>query len=136
MASQGRPGLECMPLSFTVPTSNLMATSRTPMGTSSVVQAQPRALSRRQVVVWVALGATLVLLALQLAPLVAPPSALFSADFGMYWATAHLQFSGENPYDPQKLFPLERRLNPSQNGPIIMYSPPWTLSVLAPLGLL
>jgi hypothetical protein len=98
-------------------------------------QAEGGRATRRQLLVWAGLFVALVVLGLQLARLTGGPSPLFSADFGMFLATARLNLRGDNPYDPDSLLPLERIINPSQSGPIIMYSPPWTLTLLEPFGL-
>ncbi len=43
---------------------------------------------------------------------------------------------GENPYSPELLLPLERGAGRDTDEAIMMWNPPWTLSVAMPLGAL
>jgi hypothetical protein len=59
-------------------------------------------------------------------------------DFVEYWAAGHLQATGGNPYDPERLYELQRDhigWDPVGQA-IMMWNPPWTLSFVTPLGLL
>jgi hypothetical protein len=92
--------------------------------------------SRRQVFVWIGLTITLVVLAIQIIRLGTNPNLLPSPDFAMYWAAGRLNASGENPYDPDLVLPLEKEFDPDQDFVVFMYSPPWALSLAMPFGVL
>jgi hypothetical protein len=57
-------------------------------------------------------------------------------DFVEYWAAGRLNAVGENPYDPSILHQCERLVSPHLTEAIMMWNPPWTLSIAMPLGLL
>jgi hypothetical protein len=57
-------------------------------------------------------------------------------DFVEYWASGRLNAAGENPYDPSVLHQCERLVSPHLTEAIMMWNPPWTLSVAMPFGLL
>ena len=54
----------------------------------------------------------------------------------MYWAAGRLNALGENPYDPEKLLPLEREAGREVSDAFIMFSPPPALTFVMPFGLL
>jgi hypothetical protein len=56
-------------------------------------------------------------------------------DFVEYWAAGYLNLHGENPYDPDRIQELEQAVGRDTPG-ILMWNPPWTLSLVMPLGLL
>lgn len=56
-------------------------------------------------------------------------------DFVEYWTVAHLLVSGNNPYSLAEVSRIEKALGFDQSVPIMLLSPPWTLPLLAPLGL-
>jgi len=56
-------------------------------------------------------------------------------DFVEYWTAAHLLMSGKDPYSLGEVFRMEKALGFEQSIPIMLLSPPWTLPLLAPLGL-
>jgi hypothetical protein len=74
------------------------------------------------------------------------PDVLPPDDFVEYWAAGKLNLHGENPYDPELLYPLERfganRKDMDEFGPtpreraVMMWNPPWTLTIAMPLGML
>jgi len=57
-------------------------------------------------------------------------------DFVEYWAAGRLNAFGLNPYDGTLLLPLERDAGRDTDEPIMMWNPPWTLSLAMPIGLL
>jgi hypothetical protein len=57
-------------------------------------------------------------------------------DFVEYWVAAKLLLAGGNPYSPTELLMLERSIGWSQSEPLVMWNPPWTLALIAPLGVL
>jgi Glycosyltransferase family 87 len=56
-------------------------------------------------------------------------------DFIEYWSASRLLLAGKNPYSTAELNLLQRPLTGSET-PLIMWNPPWTLSLLMPFGLL
>jgi hypothetical protein len=57
-------------------------------------------------------------------------------DFVEYWAAGRLNARGQNPYDPTGLHQCERLVSPHLTEAIMMWNPPWTLSIAMPFGLL
>ena len=57
-------------------------------------------------------------------------------DYVEYWAAGRLNLHGQNPYSPELLLPLERGAGRDTDEAIMMWNPPWTLSVAMPLGAL
>ncbi len=57
-------------------------------------------------------------------------------DFVEYWAAAKLTLRGQNAYDPQLLFPLQQTTGNKSNEVVMMWNPPWVLTLVLPLGLL
>jgi hypothetical protein len=86
----------------------------------------------RRIIVCVGLAVTAAVLVFQLREL--GDSAALSAcpDYAMYWATGRLLLTGEDPYEPEKLLPLQRQCNPEQAQAFVAYSPPWLLPLLLP----
>lgn len=66
-------------------------------------------------------------------PTVFPPD-----DYVEYWAAGKLNAEGFNPYDPELLLPLEKGPGNRTNidFAVMMWNPPWTLSLAMPIGLL
>src|ERR1700758_2168136 len=75
-----------------------------------------------------------VLLVQQLGRLFADRSIMPPDDFVEYWAAGRLNAHGENPYDPAKLFPLEKGAgrttlpldSAGNETAVMMWNPPWT----------
>jgi hypothetical protein len=59
-----------------------------------------------------------------------------SHDFIEYWAAAQLLLQGQNPYDPAALLAVEREVGWPADEPLLMWNPPWTLTVVLPFALL
>lgn len=58
-------------------------------------------------------------------------------DFVEYWASGHLLVHHANPYDAHLILPLEQAQNfPREVPALVMPNPPWSLPLIAPLGLL
>jgi len=68
--------------------------------------------------------------------LLADPSVFPPDDFVEYWAAGHLNAFGQNPYDGSLLLPLEREAGRDTDEPVMMWNPPWTLSLAMPIGML
>jgi hypothetical protein len=79
------------------------------------------------------LGAALVVGPVLRPNLVPPKLAHSVEDFGAYWCAARIWQSGGNPYDAEALRPLEQAIDPDRVAPIITWSPPWAISIVAPL---
>ena len=56
-------------------------------------------------------------------------------DFIEYWSASRLLLAGKNPYSTEELSLLQRPFTGSET-PLIMWNPPWALSLLLPFGLL
>jgi len=51
-----------------------------------------------------------------------------------YWAAAQLLVTHQNPYDHLPVFELERSQGYSENRPLVLRTPPWSLFMVLPLG--
>jgi glycosyl transferase family 87 len=56
-------------------------------------------------------------------------------DFIEYWAATKLLLSGGNPYAPAELLARQKELGWAQPEALMMWNPPWTLSLTLPFGL-
>ncbi|HEV3440228.1 MAG TPA: glycosyltransferase family 87 protein [Gemmata sp.] len=72
----------------------------------------------------------------QLRQLLADPTIWPPDDFVEYWAAAKLALTGENPYDPGLLLPLQQLTGRQTEEAVMMWNPPWSLALVLPLGLL
>jgi len=68
--------------------------------------------------------------------LLANPAFLPPDDFVEYWAAGHLNAHRQNPYDGELLLPLERAAGRDTDEAIMMWNPPWTLTLAMPVGLM
>src|SRR6266478_2103531 len=64
------------------------------------------------------------------------PVGLYLQDFVEYWAAGHLNASGQNPYDRELMAKVEQEVRPYLGLEVMMWNPPWTLTLVMPLGLL
>jgi hypothetical protein len=64
-------------------------------------------------------------------PRVWPPD-----DYVEYWAAGRLNLHGQNPYSAEFLLPLEQQAGRDTDEAVMMWNPPWTLTVAMPLGAL
>jgi hypothetical protein len=55
-------------------------------------------------------------------------------DFVEYWSAGRLNLLGGNPYDPEQLIPVQRQTGRTKGVPIMMWNPPWTLTLVMPLS--
>jgi hypothetical protein len=62
------------------------------------------------------------------------PSFLFFDDFVEYWSAGRLNLTGGNPYDPEQLTPIQLQTGRINGIPIMMWNPPWTLTLVMPLS--
>ena len=54
-------------------------------------------------------------------------------DFMEYWSAWHLMSSGQNPYDSGLMYATQVELGASEGLPVMMWNPPWTAVLLAPI---
>jgi hypothetical protein len=90
----------------------------------------------RRAVSIVGIGVAALLLIQQVRGLLADPTIWPPDDFIEYWAAARLTVTGENPYDPARLLPLQQAAGRDTSEAVMMWNPPWSLAVVLPLGLL
>jgi hypothetical protein len=57
-------------------------------------------------------------------------------DFVAYWTAGRLNATGNNPYDPAKIIPLQKEVGRFNGVPVFMWNPPWTLTFIMPFGIL
>lgn len=57
-------------------------------------------------------------------------------DFSEYWAAFKIAQGGGDSYDPAGIFAAEKALGWVESEPLMMWNPPWTLPLLAPLFML
>ena len=55
-------------------------------------------------------------------------------DFIEYWAAARLNLSGGNPYNPNQIYAIEKGAGWLGGFPLMMWVPPWVLTLIMPLG--
>jgi Glycosyltransferase family 87 len=67
--------------------------------------------------------------------LLADPTFFPPDDFVEYYAAGRLNALGQNPYDGNLLLDLEQRAGRDTAEPVMMWNPPWTLTLVMPLGL-
>src|SRR6266851_2212861 len=105
---------------------------------------KPKSTRLRLMLMRAALVLAAVLLVQQLAHLLSDRSIMPPDDFVEYWAAGRLNAHGHDPYDGNTLLPLEleagRQSFPKDSSgreaAVMMWNPPWTLTVVMPLGLL
>lgn len=69
-----------------------------------------------------------------LAALSGVSNAVPATDYAAFWAGSRLLINGGNPYSPVEVFELQRSVGISASKPLLMWSPPWTLSFVLPFG--
>jgi hypothetical protein len=95
------------------------------------------AIDRRSAVVALAGGA--VVLAVSgwlLGRFYSDPAFLPPDDFLQYWAAGRLNATGGNPYDADQLLALQRAAGRDKDRAVVMWNPPWALTLAMPFGLL
>jgi hypothetical protein len=53
-----------------------------------------------------------------------------------YWTAGQLLLHQHNPYDPASVFELEKQQGYREDRPLVLRTPPWSLFMVLPLGLL
>jgi hypothetical protein len=89
----------------------------------------------RSLLVRIGLIVTVAVLILQIYNL-SDPSKLIVNDSLEYWAAARLLIVCGNPYSPDEMLELQRTVGWHDPSPLMMWNPPWTLSIVMPLGFL
>jgi len=56
-------------------------------------------------------------------------------DIAAFWSAGHLNFTGQNPYSGASLRGLQRQIGLNDLA-VIMWNPPWTLTLVMPIGAL
>lgn len=64
----------------------------------------------------------------------ADPAFISLDDYVEYWSASRLNMLQGNPYDPDQLTALQITAGRTENLPIMMWNPPWTLALLMPLS--
>jgi hypothetical protein len=64
------------------------------------------------------------------------PANVSLQDFVEYWAAGRANARGDNPYEAAVLFGYEKQVSPDLTDAIMMWNPPWTLTVAIPFGVL
>ena len=90
--------------------------------------------SIRQLPAWLALALALATLLALVASSVGWNPHADLQDFVEYWAAGRLNSHGHNPYDPTRLYEIERTVSPRLTEAIMMWNPPWTLALAMPFG--
>lgn len=104
----------------------------------------PRISPLRLILMGAGLVLAAILLVQQLGYLLSDRTIMPPDDFVEYWAAGWLNAHGHDPYDGDNLLPLEQeagRTNFPKDSSgrelaVMMWNPPWTLTVVMPLGLL
>lgn len=68
--------------------------------------------------------------------LVTNPKWFLGDDYVEYWAAGRLNLTGGNPYDPAQLHPLELQTGSIEGEAVMMWNPPWLLTLAMPFGAL
>ena len=89
----------------------------------------------RSLLVRIGLIVTVAVLALQIYNFY-NPSRIILEDSVQYWASARLLLMSENPYSPDEMLELQRTVGWHDPSPLMMWNPPWTLTIVLPLGFL
>lgn len=85
---------------------------------------------------WAVLTLVLVLTAWLSSTAVLDPEWLMADDFVEYWSAGRLNLEGGNPYDPVQLLDIQNQAGRDAGEALMMWNPPWTLTITMPLGLL
>lgn len=64
------------------------------------------------------------------------PRVLYFDDFVEYWAAGRLNIGQGNPYNPEQIKIMQMQVGRLEGVPLMMWNPPWTLSLVMPFGLM
>ena len=90
---------------------------------------------RYQTFVWIGLIVSLVILGRQLAELAQHPMSVHMDDFVEYWSAGRLNITGGNPYLRDALFTLQQQAGWPEAEALMMWNPPWVLTLATPFAL-
>jgi hypothetical protein len=94
-------------------------------------------MNRRSLLAYVLLAAAALLLGVQLRRVLSDTSFWPPDDFIEYWCAGTFNLRGENPYDYDHMYAFQRDHDWKDIGhPVMMWNPPWTLTLAMPLGLM
>src|SRR5215212_2398045 len=67
-----------------------------------------------------------------------PPTVIPPKDFVEYWSAARVHLHGGDPYDGPQVLPFQKEAagEPLKTQPTMLWTPPWTLPLYLPFGLL
>jgi len=85
-------------------------------------------------VVWVISGVLFIFVFWLAMNMVTNPKWFLGDDFVEYWAAGKLNLAGGNPYDPGQLHPLEIQTGAIEGEAVMMWNPPWLLTLIMPFG--
>jgi len=90
--------------------------------------------TRRTLLLVVAGVAIAIIGYMQVRTLLDDPRILKPYDFVEYWSAGRLFLDGHNPYDPDRLQPLQRSIHDGVDKAIMMWNPPWALPLIVPFA--
>ncbi len=93
-------------------------------------------ISRRAALVIFAGIVIVVLGAIQLAKLAEDRTLFRPNDFVEYWTAGRLLLDGADPYDPDRLVPMQKAMHDGIIKAVMMWNPPWTLPLTIPFAAL
>lgn len=103
---------------------------------SALPAALPAARPGRRALTVLALVAALALLGWQVARLSNAATFPVPIDYAAFWSVGWLTLHGENPYDPARVHEVQQAIGLHHKHAILVYHPPWTLTLLLPLAAL
>ncbi|MFZ2398546.1 MAG: glycosyltransferase family 87 protein [Smithella sp.] len=62
------------------------------------------------------------------------PITALGKDFAAYWSSARLLTSGQNPYQSDQIFALQKSLGLTDKEPTVIYNPPWAITYILPFA--
>lgn len=91
-------------------------------------------ITRRKALLILASAVIVVVGVLQFAKLAEDRTLLRPYDFVEYWTTGRLLLDGANPYDPDRLVPMQKAMHDGVAKAVMMWNPPWTLALVVPFA--
>jgi hypothetical protein len=89
-----------------------------------------------RILLWIAASATVIMMIWFGKDLVTDPDWIIGDDYVEYWSAGKLNVSGGNPYDPEQILPLQLGTGKILGVPVMMWNPPWMLSIAMPFGVI
>lgn len=88
----------------------------------------------RTVIMLGLLVAAVVVTAVRFRDLYENPNILRPFDYMEYWSAGCAMLNGQNPYDGEVLYPLQKQIGTNRDEPTMMWNPPWTLPMAMTVG--